>query len=267
MNKDFIFFGTDEVASTGLKHLRANKLEPIFCVNKFVDIVMEETIAKSGCQFGILISYGKIISKKIMSLFPKGLLNIHPSLLPLLRGPSPIKSAILEGLAVTGVSIMLLDTEIDHGPILTQREITLSPQVAREADLREALLAEGARLLKQILPDYLSGNLKPIEQDHIKATYTRKFTAEDGLIETSLILGQSRLDEVVLADRKVRALASEPGTYCIFETTTGQKRLKILEAKIEESKLVPTLVQPAGKRPMDWAAFLRGNKLVSSRLL
>ncbi len=262
-SKNFVFFGTDEVAKRGLAELRAVGLDPVLVVDRKIDQEIEARIRELKCDFAILISYGKIVPSRIIELFPKGILNIHPSMLPKLRGPSPIKSAILENYPTTGVSIMLLDREMDHGPILAQREIGLSPQVATDQELGDELLKTGALMLGEILENYLSGKTEPREQNHDLASFSRKFNAEDGLIEKSLILGQSRQDDVALAERKVRALNPEPGTYCLLDTDRGQKRLKILEATVADGKLLPILVQPAGKKPMDWDSFLRGNRLLT----
>jgi methionyl-tRNA formyltransferase len=259
----FIFFGTDDLARRALAELRALGLDPVFVVDRKIDAEIEARIRELGCEFAVLVSYGKIVPARIIELFPKGILNIHPSLLPKLRGPSPIKSAILENYLETGVSIMLLDKELDHGPILAQRKIDLSPKTSNDLELGSELLRVGTLLLNEILPDYLSGKLEPKEQDHSFASFTRKFDAKDGLIDKSLILGQSRLDEVTLAERKVRALNHEPGTYCLFDTEKGPKRVKVLSAKVEGAMLVPNLVQPAGKKPMDWDSFRRGNKLLT----
>src|SRR3989344_278700 len=195
----FVFFGTDSVADRGLAYLKSYGLEPALVVDKKVDIEIESKIKELSCEFAVLISYGKIVPKRVIEIFPKGILNVHPSLLPKLRGPSPIKSAIMEGLEKTGASIMFLDQEMDHGPILAQREISVSPKSASDQELGRALLQAGASLISEILPDYLSGKLAPLAQDHSQATFTRKFSAADAFIENRLILSQSRLGEVTIA--------------------------------------------------------------------
>lgn len=261
MSENFVFFGTDDVAKMALEHLQEVGLSPILVVDKKIDKDIEAQLQELACKFAVLVSYGKIVPKRVIDMFPKGILNIHPSLLPKLRGPSPIKSAIMENLEETGVSIMLLDQELDHGPILGSSKINLSPRIATEPELRVALLTEGVSLLTKLLNPWLEARLSAKEQIHTEASFTRKFTTEDAFIDPTLILGQSRPDEIAHAERKVRALNPEPGTFTTIETAKGHKRLKILKAELGEGRLVPTLVQPAGKTPMAWEAFLRGNKI------
>lgn len=271
--KDFIFFGSDKIADSALVALQAQGLEPRLIVRGRVDDETRGKITSLGTEYAILASYGKIVPQAVIDLFPKGIINIHPSMLPLLRGPSPIKSAILENFDKTGTSIMLLVKEMDAGPILIQEEISLSPREAHEPELRAALFDKGAELIARILPDYLAGKLRPTPQDESRATYTRKFTSEDTYINPTLLRGQTPTEEVQMAERKVRALFEEPGTYTKLSINTQngtpkEIRVKILRAHIEsvggrdaESKLVPEMVQPEGKKPMDWQSFLRGNPL------
>ncbi len=94
----------------------------------------------------------------------------------------------------------------------------------------------------------------------MKATYTRKYYAEDAFIPYK----DWQLDEIAtLFERKVRALNPEPGTYSLLPTERGERRVKILEAKVIQGAFVPTIVQPSGKRPMSWSSFLLGNKLTT----
>src|SRR3989338_4014407 len=190
----FVFFGSDSIARSAL-----------LAMEKFGLVPGDKN---EKCDVAVLVSYGKIITKEIIDSFKYGILNIHPSLLPALRGPSPIKSAILENLEKTGVSIMLLDEQLDHGPILVQEKIALSPRTATEQELREALFEKGAELLARVLPDYVSGKLVPIPQNHGKATYTKKFKSDDAFIPFDLIRGQSAFErsDLLTAERKVRAL-------------------------------------------------------------
>src|SRR3989338_1138522 len=236
----FVFFGSDAVAKSALVAMARFGLVP-----------------SEKADVAVLVSYGKILTKEVIDSFPLGILNIHTSLLPKLRGPSPIKSAILEDLEVTGVSIMKLDEQVDHGPVLAQEIIALSPQVASEAQLREALFEKGAELLASVLPEYLGGKLLPKEQDHTQATYTHKFKPEDAFLP--YLEWASKAGEF---ERKVRALSEEPGTYSIIPTIRGKKRVKILKAHVESNKFVPDTVKPEAKRPMDWQSFLRGNPLM-----
>ncbi|HEY9583176.1 MAG TPA: formyltransferase family protein [Candidatus Paceibacterota bacterium] len=241
----FVFFGSDHIARSALEAMSRHGLVP----------------SDSG-NVAILVSYGKILTKETIDSFPFGILNIHPSLLPALRGPSPIKSAILDNLEKTGVSIMKLDEQVDHGPILIQEEISLSPRFATEEELRKALFDKGAELLARVLPDYLSDKLIPKPQDHGKATYTHKFNQNDAYLDFATWGSEPQVIEIL--DRKVRALNEEPGTYSIIPTIRGQKRVKILKAHIENNIFIPDIVVPEGKKRMTWQSFLRGNPVVNS---
>ncbi|MCR4256829.1 MAG: methionyl-tRNA formyltransferase, partial [Candidatus Uhrbacteria bacterium] len=125
-----------------------------------------------GGELGVVASYGQIIPQPVLDLYSKGMINVHASLLPDYRGASPINASIRDGREETGVTIMVMDAKMDHGPILAMaaepiREddttVTLTPRLA---DL-------GASLLLATLPGYLDGSIRPVEQDHAKATFVK----------------------------------------------------------------------------------------------
>lgn len=184
--------------------------------------------------FAIVAAYGKIIPKELISSFPNGIIGVHPSLLPKYRGPSPIQTAIFNGETETGVTLFLLDEKVDHGKILAKSEL----QIAHNdiyTTLEEKLAKQGAELLIKILPDYLSGKLIPQEQNHAEATFTKKFTVEDAFIspdilETAL---QGDKEKAEYVDHIVRALNPEPGVWTFNSLNGEQKRMKILETRIE----------------------------------
>jgi methionyl-tRNA formyltransferase len=153
---------------------------------------------------GIIAGFGKIIPKEIIDSFPKGILNVHPSLLPRYRGPNPIREVILNGEKETGVTISLIDELVDHGPILIQEKIELSGNETY-LELEEKLGKLGGKVLKEIIIDYLDGKIKTIPQDESKATYTKKISKEDGFLS---------FDEgYEIWQRKIRALNPWPSTY------------------------------------------------------
>ena len=168
----------------------------------------------------MVVAYGKLIPPEVLALFPKGMLNLHPSLLPRYRGPSPIQSAILNGDHESGVTLMLLDPEMDHGPLLAHRVSPLSPHT-RGSDLSNALADDGAKLLVDALPKYISGELTPHPQDHTRATFTKLLEREDGRIDW-------RAAGAEQTERMIRAYDLWPGTW----TTWNKKRLKILRASL-----------------------------------
>ncbi len=134
-------------------------------------------------DIGIIASYGKIIPSKILDLSKRGFLNIHPSLLPKYRGPSPIQYALLNGEKETGVTIMKIDEQVDHGPILAIENLKLKIENLKYMELHDELAKMGAELLIKILPGYLAGKIRPVEQDHDKATFTKIIKKEDGRID------------------------------------------------------------------------------------
>jgi len=136
-----------------------------------------------NCDLGIVASYGKIIPGEIINSFPLGILNIHPSLLPKYRGPSPIQTQILNGETETGVTIMKIDDQVDHGPILVNQKSNIKDQ--KYGELLNELAELGAELLVKILPDYTAGKIKPVEQNHSQATFTKIIKKEDGRIDWS----------------------------------------------------------------------------------
>lgn len=210
----------------------------------------------------VVCAYGQIIPKKILEITKYGFINIHPSLLPKYRGPSPIQTAILNGDRKTGVTIIKVDEKMDHGPILAQQglEFPNKYQISNDQisklnylEISKILSKLGAELLIKILPGYLEGKIKPKAQDHKKATFTKLIRKEDGLINWN--------EPVEIIERRIRAYFPWPGTY----TFLNKKRFKIIKAHLKTStsgvevgKLVLDLVQLEGKKEMSWQEFCRG---------
>jgi methionyl-tRNA formyltransferase len=165
----------------------------------------------------IVVAYGKLIPQQYLDIPRLGWINIHPSKLPQYRGASPIQSAILDGLQETAISLMLLDREMDHGPILAQESWTIPSGFDYPAAESE-LAQKGADLLAQILPEYAEGHITPQPQNHEQATFTKKFERADGRINWT---GPAQ----AIAHR-IRALAANPGTW----TTWSGKTLNIIHA-------------------------------------
>jgi methionyl-tRNA formyltransferase len=174
----------------------------------------------------VVVAYGKLIPERYLKVPRLGFLNIHPSLLPAYRGPSPIQGALLDGCASTGVSLMLLDNEMDHGPVLTQIPWVI-PGGADYPFCEDMLSRQGAQLLVDTLPGYIQGTIVPVPQDHALATTTAKFTRQDGCLDWTQ--SASRIND------RIRALASNPGTWTLWEGKT----LNILHAHIV-TEAVPT---------------------------
>ena len=182
---------------------------------------------------------------------------MHPSLLPKLRGASPIQSAILEDAPMvepheTGVTIMLIDEEVDHGPIVAQEKIIIENWPPKGSELEEILGALGGKLLAKTIPLWVAGTVTPQPQDHDNATYTKKMTQGSGHIDLA--------DDPVRMYRKIRAFDTWPRAYFLTERGGREIRVIVTDAKIENSKLIPLRVIPEGKKEMRYEDFLRGQR-------
>ena len=197
-------------------------------------------------QFAIVAAYAKIIPKSVIELFPKGTIGVHPSLLPKYRGSSPIQSVILAGEETAGVTLYMLDEKMDHGAILENRKLKIENRSYLE--LEKELAEIGGELLVETLPKFITAEIKPQPQNEAAATFTKKFTTEDGFVsDTDLGRAQSGEDSVLAneIERKIRALTPEPGVY----TIKNGKRIKFLEAEVREGKLMLKKIQIEGKNP------------------
>ncbi len=208
-------------------------------------------IAQAQADVAVVFAYGKIIPASILSLPKYGMVNIHPSLLPLHRGPAPVEGALLAGDNETGVSVMLLDDQMDHGPILVQEKVQIEA-TSTAHELLQNLVRRGAENLVKILPDFIAGTIKKTEQDHTKATYTKKISKADGEILLSDI---EKNPASVFA--KFRAYADWPTIY-YFEP--GGARIIITKAHMHDGVCSIDMVKPEGKRDMPYADYIRNKK-------
>jgi methionyl-tRNA formyltransferase len=204
-----------------------------------------------GFDIFIVAAYGKIIPQNILDLPRRKTINVHPSLLPLLRGSSPLQSAILNDMKDTGVTIMRLDAEMDHGPILAQKKAELAEWPVDAETLGKALAKDGGHLIADLLLKYPaeSGTAFPeTEQDHSKATYTKKISKEDGLIDLAADARENYL--------RFKAYKGWPGSFFFQKSEDGaQKRVTITEAALENGAFVIQKVIPEGKKEITWKEF------------
>ena len=211
----------------------------------------ESSALDSAKDIFIVASYGKIIPEELVNLPEHGTLNIHPSLLPRHRGPTPIESAILSGDTETGVTIMKLDAEMDHGPIIAQKRISLADWQPTYTELHDKLAEEGATLLAQVLPGWLAGEMEAQEQNHDLATYTKKSLKADGEITLDPTQAEANY-------RKIRAYENWPGTYFFIDHKGTKLRVLIKKASLVDGTLKLDRVLPEGKKEMDWESFEKG---------
>lgn len=244
----FAFFGTSVDSRFALERLKELGLEPALVVDtkEFPD-----ELFNTQWDFFLVASYGKILPKKILDLPKHGCLNIHPSLLPKFRGPSPYVSAILADERQTGVTLMQMAEKMDAGPILAQARIEIAAEdwPPKGLVLSQMLFVEGVNLLAEVLPQWLSGELVPEEQDESQATYTKKFKDEDALVDLNGDARESFL--------KIRAFDKDPRAH--FLNDKG-KRVIVTEAKWKDGSLEIVEVLPEGKKKMPYQDYLRGQR-------
>ncbi len=214
----------------------------------------------------VIVAYGRIIKDQVLSLSELPAINIHPSLLPILRGPSPIQTALWQGLKKTGVSLMQLDAQMDHGPILEQVLVDIQDN-DDYFSLSERLAKIGADLLQKNISDYLAAKIEAKAQDDSKATICKLINKEDGLITW-----QETSADIL---NKIRAFKLWPGTYTkiaaldliITEAELTTMQLKPAQILIQNNKLfIGTQdlaleiikLKPANKKLMSAAEFIRG---------
>jgi methionyl-tRNA formyltransferase len=224
---------------------------------KLTDITAD--IVALGDVAGVLVSYGKIIPQSIIDLFQPGIINVHPSFLPLYRGPAPIEAAIIHGDRQLGISIMQLTAGMDEGPVYGYTEVDLNGTETQQS-LLEIVADEGTKTLLQLLPGILDGTISPLTQDDNKATYTKLLSKDDALLQTAQL---SAAD----AERKVRAHLSFPKTkinvlghdIIITKAHVSHTQNTPLDVLCQDGAFlsIDELVAPSGKT-MKAEAFLRG---------
>lgn len=239
-------------------------------VLQFESVKSDEAFQKLSAlrpDIAAVASFGQIIPRRVLDIPKHGCLNVHASLLPAYRGASPIAAAIAAGDSETGISIMLMDELMDHGPILATAVEPIRPNDTTEA-LEKRLAELGAGMLPDVMAGFAQGSIQPVEQDHAKATKVPLLTREHGRLDWNKTAAE--------LERLVRAYSPWPGTF--FEL--DGKRIKVLEAKAAagdqgkpgtrivaeglpavvcmEGVLTLTKLQPEGKPPLEGAAFLRG---------
>lgn len=224
---------------------------------------------------GVVVAYGHILKPDLLALPTLGMLNVHPSLLPELRGAAPVEWAIINGLETTGVTIMQLDAGMDSGPILHQIPHAIDPDVTG-GELSEHLAEMGTLALVETLALLEQGALRPVPQDHARATYAPKLTREIARIDWT--------KDAASVARLVRGLDPRPGAWTELDGT----EVKLFEARVTEGQgtageiltadrglriaagggrgAVEVLeVQLAGKARMPAGDWLRGARLAPGR--
>ena len=225
-------------------------------------VLDDQTKLASDFDTFVVASYGRILPADIVFRPKHKTLNVHPSLLPKYRGAAPLPTAMLDDEKRTGVTIMRLDEKMDHGPIVAQKEIVVGEWPTYEA-FEEMMAREGGRLLAQILPDWIAGKIPEKEQDHSRATYTKKIAKEQAQLDLS--------DDAAFAGgrgyenfRKIQAYHEWPKAYFFTEKNGKKIRVKIASASWNKAgangngELAIERVVPEGSREMSWKDFVSG---------
>lgn len=208
-------------------------------------------------DFQLVASYAHILKSDILNIPKLGTIGVHPSLLPKYRGTTPIQTALLNGDPKTGTTIYLMDEGMDSGPILASREIPISDADNYET-LHDRLAILSAELLIEIIPRFLKGEVEPVLQNQSEATFTKKFKTGDGFIPPASLKAAAEGDmkKGLEIHNLIRALNPEPGAWTTgWQPSEGKlhpadnKRVKLLESKIEEGKLKLIKIQVEGEKP------------------
>lgn len=221
-----------KICSTPVKEIAEKKELKVEC-----SLPNVAELKKYSPDYLVVVSYGKFIPEDIVNEFV--CINIHPSLLPKYRGPSPLQSALLNGDTETGVTTMLISMEMDAGDILLQEKTNIDIN-EDYASLEKHLAEIGANLLLKTLKSDIQKIRQ--KQNEAQATYCKKIQKEDGLINWN----KTPLE----IHNQVRAIPSF--------TEVNKKRIKILKTKFIDNKLEILEVQPEGKKPMSFLEFTRG---------
>lgn len=213
-----------------------------FSVTKFDDPLIKG-LKQIHSPAAVLASFGVILRNEVLEVFPQGILNIHPSLLPIYRGATPVQSAIISGDKETGVTIIKLDEEMDHGKILAQEKVMIRSNDTSES-LMDTLFRKGATIVADKLPKYVSGDIKLYEQNHNAATYTKRLLKrEDGFIDLENYPPKD------LLERLIRAYYPWPGVWTKVRIAKKEVRIKFLPDR---------KIQVEGNKPMNYKDFLNG---------
>lgn len=244
---------------------------PVISPAKISEI--EDDLKAMEADAAVLAAYGKIVPASIINVFPKGIINIHPSLLPKHRGPTPIESVILNGELETGVSLMQLAPKMDAGPVFAQQAIKLNGDETKQ-QLADQLGSLGAGMLIKNLPAILSGELRATPQVDNEATYDQLVEKTDGVLDFTK--AAARLE------REIRAYAGWPKSktklggveviitraHAVPTNNSGLKpgdiqsdKGKVLTIECGQGYLCIDALQPLNKKEMPVEAFLAGYKL------
>jgi len=241
-------------------------------------------VEETGAELLVVFAYGRMFGPKFLDLFPRGGINMHPSALPLYRGPSPLTAAILAGEDKTALSVQQIGLKMDEGEIIRQTSYPLDGSETTSS-LSDAVALAAAPELVQAVKSISEGKVQPVPQDHSKATYCRIILKEDGGIDWGMSAGQ--------LEKKVRAYTPWPKTRTLLngevlvilessvlpesENLKSEDNIPGIVLGVDKSRgiliqtgdgiLAVTRLQLASRKPLDFRSFLNGVKLENGTIL
>jgi methionyl-tRNA formyltransferase len=246
----YVFFGSPPIGPIALEALRQAHYPPVAIVDD-PQLTTEQQVAiieESRAAFILVVGYGAILRRPLLDSVAGQALNIHPSMLPEYRGPAPVVQALLDGVKETGVSLMEIDTQMDHGPVIAQERLMLAGNETPE-QLYRVLTQKGVELFMEHIEKYLQEEVEPLPQNHALASFTHFVKKDDGLLDLTLPAAD--------LERQIRAYLGWPRSWVVFQ----DKRLIVDKAHIENGNLRFDQVQPENGKPMTMAAFCAGVRL------
>jgi methionyl-tRNA formyltransferase len=280
----FAFFGTPHFSVVVLQRLEANGMLPALIITapdrargrglevspspvkqwaleRGIDVVTPATLKdeqfvaelkNTEWDLFVVAAYNKLIPKMVLDIPAHGCLNVHPSLLPKLRGPSPALSAVLTDERITGVSVMLMNEKMDEGPVVAQAQIALEEDAwpPRGSEFEDVLAQEGGNLLAETIPFWIKGQITPLPQDNAEATFSKKFSSDDAKVD---VHGNPRAQLL-----KIKAFDKNPRAFYMAEKNGKEMRVIITDAALEGGALKILKVIPEGKKEMPYEDFIKG---------
>lgn len=249
-----------------IKKYALSKNYSIFQPSKLVEI--NDTLSELKPDVAILVAYGKIIPQSTIDIFPKGIINVHGSILPKYRGASPIETTILNGENEAGVSLMVLTAGMDEGPVIATQKVNIGPNITK-SELYKEIITLSQKILREKMPLYLNGEIVPQDQDDSQATYCELIKKEDGKLDFN--------KPAIELERQIRAYEGWPSSFFEYQGKT----IEIIEAKVSQIKhnpgelfklkkdlaigtkdgsLIILKLKPEGKKIMTGRDFLNGHQ-------
>ncbi|MCH9610453.1 MAG: Methionyl-tRNA formyltransferase [Chlamydiales bacterium] len=269
-NPDKAVGRSSKKVSSPVKRFAEESNIPVYQPLKASSLEFSNFLKTLGADIFLVAAYSEILKENVLSIPPKGCVNVHASLLPLYRGAAPIQRAIMAGEKETGVTIMAMNPQLDAGDMLKVKKIAIGEDMT-SGELFEQMAKIGGQALVETLPEIEDGTIKPIPQDSHEPTYARKLKSEDGELDF-----EKSAKEVY---NQFRGVTPKPGAFCMVEVNGKRKKMLVKKARrtaqhgqrpgevlsktelivaCQEESLNLIEVQLEGKRALNAHDFLKG---------